>query len=140
MDTIPRGTESRVPIDPEKRTREPTKAIPKRRQYSKSLKRQMVEETLAGRNSVSVVARRYDVNANQLFKWRRQYRKGLLADEPQTLVPITVAPTPSLTSAPNHTLDNGSLEITLAGGHRLVVTGTVCPEVLKTALAVLSAC
>jgi len=28
----------------------------------------MVEETLAGRDSVSVVARRYDVNANELFK------------------------------------------------------------------------
>jgi transposase len=32
----------------------------------------MVAETLAPGASVSVVARRHDVNANQLFKWRRE--------------------------------------------------------------------
>ena len=106
----------------------------------------MVEETLAGRDSVSVVARRYDVNANQLFKWRQQYREGLLADEPdpQSLVPISVTPSPALKPAPEAAVktapETGSLEITLAGGHRLVVTGTVCPETLRTALAVLSRC
>ena len=46
----------------------------KRRQYSKALKRQMVAETQApgASVSVSVVARRHDVNSNQLFRWRRQ--------------------------------------------------------------------
>src|ERR1700745_1055000 len=45
---------------------------PKRRQYSEALKRQMVAETLAPGASVSIVARRHDVNSNQLFRWRRQ--------------------------------------------------------------------
>ncbi len=27
---------------------------------------------------MSVVARRHDVNANQLFRWRKQYHEGLL--------------------------------------------------------------
>ena len=44
----------------------------KRRQYSEALKRQMVAETQAAGASVSVVARRHDVNSNQLFRWRRQ--------------------------------------------------------------------
>jgi len=44
---------------------------PKRRQYSEALKRQMVAEMLVPGASVSIVARRHDVNANQLFKWRR---------------------------------------------------------------------
>jgi transposase len=44
----------------------------KRRQYSEALKRQMVAETLAPGASVSIVARRHDVNSNQLFRWRRQ--------------------------------------------------------------------
>jgi transposase len=44
---------------------------PKRRQDSEALKRQMVAETLAPGASVSIVARRHDVNANQLFKWQR---------------------------------------------------------------------
>src|SRR4051794_365982 len=44
----------------------------KRRQYSEALKRQMVAETEVPGASVSIVARRHDVNSNQLFRWRRQ--------------------------------------------------------------------
>jgi len=122
------------------------KSIRKRRHYPKALKRQMVEETLAGQESVSVVAHRHDINANQLFKWRQQYRKGLLVDEPepQSLIPIAIAPSPVSKPAPEDAekvmRDAGCLEITLAGGHRLVVTGTVCPQALRTVLTVLSAC
>ena len=36
---------------------------PKRRQYSEALKRQMVAETQAPGASVSIVARRHDVNS-----------------------------------------------------------------------------
>src|SRR5216683_7356929 len=50
----------------------------KRRQYSEALKRQIVAETLEPGSSVSIVARRHDVNSNQLFKWRRE----LLPKEP----------------------------------------------------------
>jgi len=45
---------------------------PKRRQWTKAFKRQIVAETLEPGASVSIVARRHDVNANQLFKWRRE--------------------------------------------------------------------
>jgi transposase len=136
MDTMDRDTGSTVPV----------KRIGQRRQYSRALKWQMVEETLSGRDSVSVVARRYDVNANQLFKWRRQYREGLLGDRPdaQSLIPIDVRAAPALQPRPEAAtrtaVDVGSLEITLAEGHRVVVTGTVCPETLRTALMVLSGC
>ena len=44
----------------------------KRREYSEALKRQMVAETQEPGASVSIVARRHDVNSNQLFRWRRQ--------------------------------------------------------------------
>src|SRR5947208_16596610 len=44
----------------------------KRRQWSAALKRQIVAERLEPGSSVSIVARRHDVNANQLFKWRRE--------------------------------------------------------------------
>ena len=44
----------------------------KRRQYSEASKRRMVAETQLPGASVSTVARRYDVNSNQLFRWRRQ--------------------------------------------------------------------
>ena len=49
----------------------------RRRQFrSVEQNRQMVQETPAPGASVAIIARRrHGVNANQLFSWRRQYRK-----------------------------------------------------------------
>jgi transposase len=41
---------------------------------------------------VSVVARRYDVNANQVFAWRRRYREASAAPAGLQLMPVTVIP------------------------------------------------
>jgi len=41
-----------------------------RRQFSADFKRQVVLETHAAGVSVSVVARRHDINTNLLFRWR----------------------------------------------------------------------
>ena len=43
-------------------------------------KRQIVEETMQPEASVARVARARGVNANQVFHWRRQYRRGLLEE------------------------------------------------------------
>ena len=87
MDTIDQDTDSTMAARP----------VRKHHHYPKALKRQMVEETLGGRNSVPVITRRYNVNTNQLFKWGQQFRKGLLSDkrESQSLVPITATPSPA---------------------------------------------
>ena len=48
----------------------------KRRRYRswpEALKREIVAATLLRGASVSRVARRYDVNANQVFAWRRRF-------------------------------------------------------------------
>ena len=50
----------------------------KRRRWSKALKRLIVVETLEPGSSVSIVARRHDVNINQAFTSRRE----LLAKKP----------------------------------------------------------
>ena len=42
---------------------------------------------LTSGDSVSIVARRHDVNANQLFGWRKQYERGQLG-------PVVVPGTP----------------------------------------------
>lgn len=39
----------------------------------------MVRETLEPGQSVSIVARRHGVNANQLFQWRKLYQDGSLS-------------------------------------------------------------
>jgi transposase len=64
----------------------------KRRYRSTEEKRAIIEETLRPGASVAVVARAHQVNANQLFHWRKLYRAGLL--NPETggvrLLPVRV--------------------------------------------------
>lgn len=60
----------------------------KRRMRTLDEKRQIVEEVLRGDESVAVIARRHEVNANLLFSWKRQYEKGLLEAKRTTLVPV----------------------------------------------------
>lgn len=55
-------------------------------------KRRIVEETFRGEESVAAIARRYEVNANLVFSWRRLYQKGLLegAASSAALVPVKI--------------------------------------------------
>src|SRR5512138_94733 len=61
------------------------------RSWPESLKREIVAATLAPGSSVSLVARRYDVNANQVFAWRRRYW-GTAEPGGLQLMPVTVTP------------------------------------------------
>jgi transposase len=66
-----------------------------RRRWTVEQKRRIVEETRASGASVSVVARRYDINANLLFKWKHEAEAEQLggafaAVETAELVPIGV--------------------------------------------------
>src|SRR5438034_9427019 len=63
----------------------------KRRRHSEALKRQIVAETLEPGSSVSIVARRHDVNSNQLFKWRRELLPKAVV-ESGAMVPVAIAP------------------------------------------------
>jgi|Tabmets5t2r1_1033131.scaffolds.fasta_scaffold112605_2 transposase len=66
---------------------------PGRRKWTSEQKRRIVEETRAPGASVSVVARRYDLNANLLFKWKRHEKTGgLVVPPPEApeFVPIGV--------------------------------------------------
>ena len=53
----------------------------RRRTWSAEQKAQIVAESLAGRGSVSAVARRHGLTAQQLFTWRRQARGGSLTSD-----------------------------------------------------------
>jgi transposase len=90
----------------------------RRRRWPAELKRQMVAETRLPGASVSVVARRHDVNANQLFRWRRQYEAGS-KDGVAPLVPVTVRPSPRAAAG------DGTIEIELVSGARVRVIGAV---------------
>ena len=54
-------------------------SISRRRRWSPEEKRAMVEEAERPGNSVSAVARKYNVHPNQLFHWRRLISEGALS-------------------------------------------------------------
>jgi transposase len=111
----------------------------KRRRWSLEVKRQLVAETLELGSSVSVVARRHDINANQLFKWRRELAGSTPAAA--ALVPVAVMPEP----VTGPVLEAGSvvaakpapgrIEIALTGGVRVRIEGTVDPAAVAAAMA-----
>ena len=85
------------------------------RSWPEPLKREIVAASLAPGSSVSVVARQYDVNANQVFSWRKRYREA--SDRPSApsapqLIPVVVA-ADSVAGPPSAIPEN--IEIDVAG-------------------------
>lgn len=106
----------------------------RRRAWSADQKQRIIAESLAPGASVAEVARRYGLNSNLLFNWRRQEQAASGASaigEPVNIVPMKVltdaAPAAPI-AAPGST---GRMEIVLVGGERIIVG----PDVDATALA-----
>jgi transposase len=64
-----------------------------RRWRTVSEKLEIVQLTLKPGASVAEVARAHGVNANQVFKWRREFERGELNEPCAALIPVTVAST-----------------------------------------------
>jgi transposase len=105
------------------------------RSWPAALKREIVEAALAPGASVSVVARRYDVNANQVFGWRRLYREGSLAPvdaaAPLMMVPVTITADQGDAVVPGAA---DKIEIELAGKYRIRVGSGVDAQALRRVL------
>jgi transposase len=96
----------------------------KRRSWALEEKRRIVDESLEDGASIAEVARRYDLNANQLFTWRRQF--GVEPTALQELAPILpVTITPDTTAADSGLRSTGQMEIVLAEGDRIIVWSDV---------------
>lgn len=82
-----------------------------RRRWAPEVKARIVLETLRGDASVSRVAARHGVRANQVFQWRRQAREGKLALPSAATSEIAFAPvvleadTRKPAPAPHDTID-----------------------------------
>ncbi len=125
----------------------------RRRSWSEEEKRRIVAESLEPGASVSLVARRHDVNANQVFAWRRRFRDGELGRaEACAFVPVMVPaeamtheapapvverPAPPDAVAPTPPEPTGRMEIVLAGGRRVIVDKTVNAAALVRVVRVL---
>ncbi len=107
----------------------------RRRLWSEAEKRRIVAETLQPGASVSVVARRHDVNANMLFSWRREFGAPTgtaVGDAAPVFVPAVIGGDPPPASAA------GRMEITLVEGDRVIVDPTVDAAALARVVKVLS--
>lgn len=123
----------------------------RRRDHSPELKRELVRQCLLPGASVSSIAMAHGINANLVFKWRREHRAALAASPGPAqaagpaLLPITLAsatpvdtteasgaaPTPCAARA-----SAGSIELDFAGA-RLRLRGAVDQESLVALLAAL---
>jgi transposase len=103
--------------------------VARRRRWTAADKARIVAESLAPGANVSAVARRYGLNRNQLFAWRRDARAGLLDGEggAAAFVPLTTEG-PSLVAP-------GTIDI-LFGGLTVRVSGAVDPGALQRVLEV----
>jgi transposase len=106
------------------------------RLWPEALKREIVAASFEPGASVSMVARRYDVNTNQLFAWRKLYRDAAGPRSEASgaqLVPVTVtaepdAPAPVASSAAD------TIEIELGDKYRVRIGSGVDGKALRRVL------
>ena len=96
----------------------------RRRSWTLDEKRRIVDESLEDGASIAEVARRHDLNTNQLFTWRRQL--GVEPPAPQERAPILpVTITPDVATEYSAPGPIGHMEIVLAEGDRIIVWADV---------------
>lgn len=109
----------------------------KRRSWTTDEKRRIVDESLADGASIAEIARRHDLNANQLFTWRRQF--GVEPSEPKDLAPILpVTIASDMTADEVEPRSTGQMEIVLAEGERIIVWSDVETAALTRVLKALA--
>lgn len=100
---------------------------------------------LAPGASVSVVSRRHDVNANLLFKWQRQYKRGEWGEATDLvqvgvvgpdnmLMPVPVLATGAPSAVPASAKLARMIEVQLKGGSVIRLDADIKPAALRAVL------
>ena len=106
----------------------------RRRIWDDDEKRRIVAQTRVPGVSVSQVARRYDVNANMVFKWLRDPRFMPAEDDLPSFLPVEILPDASLGAAMANSdavASDSRIEITLSNGLSLCVSGGFDPDAVS---------
>ena len=112
-------------------TNPPHVTLSTRRIWSAEEKRLIVAETEAPGATVSVVARRHNLHSSLLFRWRRAAlgaARVRQATPAPAFVPLAL---PGPVDPPLPVQPVGTIEIELAGGHRLRAEGTIDAALLR---------
>lgn len=117
-------------------------STPKKKQRRRTIKerRDIVEATLVPGASVARVARQHEVNANQVFYWRKLYREGRLGISIATpLLPVQVKTERPMKTRPDDgpKLASGTMEIKFLRG-TLRIAGSVDVLTLRAVLECLA--
>jgi transposase len=102
------------------------------RSWADAVKREIVAASFAPGASVSMVARQYNVNSNQVFAWRKLYGEASVATPGPQLVPVTVTPDQSVEGAA--AISSDVIEIELPHGYRIRVRDSVRAATLRLVL------
>ncbi len=114
-----------------------------RRRWSEEDKRRLVAETFGPGATVYGVARRHGVSPSQLFAWRKLYRVGAgigrAAPAPGVpgFVAVEIAPATPSSVADVVPAPSGLIEVELASGGRVRISGAPDPAVVAAALRAL---
>jgi transposase len=110
-------------------------SVQRRRRWSVAEKQRIVAASLERGAVASAVAREAGIHVSQLFRWRQEL--CCRGEAPSAFAAVTVSAEPVFTPAlPTPT---GMIEIELASGARLRITGAVDAATLSAAVAALVA-
>jgi len=120
---------------------------PLRRHYAATFKRELVERSLQPGASVSGIALENGINANVLFRWRREHLRAPVSVQHQSteqavLLPVklaaTVTPSRHEAASPRSPMAAGVIEIDI-GAARVRVRGAVDEANVRCVLQALRA-
>ena len=149
----PRGEQVDTSTEQRAGTGSGGRQVRRRKQWAVQEKLQIVRETLQPDASVAVVARRHGVNANQVFSWRRAYRRGKLLERGvetagerrapallpvQIHVPMKAAPQEARAAPVSPAPQPERVEIEFPSGTRLRIWGGLGTDRLQAILRELS--
>jgi transposase len=120
----------------------------RRRNHDQGFKDDLIAQSLAAGASVSAIAMKGGINANLLFKWRREHVKAMAQRAPATAVLLPVCVVPDVDPMPNslppaaiggaasRSARQGVIEIEIAGA-QLRLRGAVDETMLSSVLRAL---
>jgi transposase len=106
--------------------------VQRRRRWTAEEKERLVAESLEPGAGVSAVARQAGIHPSQLYGWRRQLCAG--PQPTATFAAVRIG----AESAPNGMPASGTIEVELANGSRVRITGPTDRSLVRAMIAILA--